>query len=134
MKIALVSTHATGEGGVPHYVASLARALAKGLEVTVYSSRFESLDGTGVRHRKIRAIGSSGIIFDLSFLIMSTVMIWGHRLKRVDEFDIIHSHVGSPFFSDVFTIHFWDHDAIARMKTATKNMPRDSSSAGSEVD
>ena len=126
MKIALVSTHATGEGGVPHYVASLARALAKGHEVTVYSSRFESLDGAGVRHRKIRAIGSSGMIFDFSFLIVSTIMIWGHRLKRGDEFDIIHSHVGSPFFSDVFTIHFWEQDAIARKKTATKDMPRDS--------
>ncbi len=126
MKIALVSTHATGEGGVPHYVASLARALAKGHEVTVYSSRFESLEGTGVRHRKIRAIGGSGMIFDLSFLIVSTVMIWGHRLKRGDEFDIIHSHVGSPFFSDVFTIHFGEQDAIARMKIATKDMPRDS--------
>ncbi len=126
MKIALVSTHATGEGGVPHYVASLARALAKGHEVTVYSSRFESLDGAGVRHRKIRAIGGSGMIFDFSFLIVSTIMIWGHRLKRGDEFDIIHSHVGSPLFSDVFTIHFWEHDAIALMKTATKDMPRDS--------
>ena len=99
MKIALVSTHATGEGGVPHYVASLARVLAEGHEVTVYSSRFESLDGTGVRHRKMRASGSSGMIFDLSFLIVSTLMIWGHRLKRGDDFDIIHSHVGSPFFA-----------------------------------
>ena len=126
MKIALVSTHATSEGGVPHYVASLARALAKGHEVTVYSSRFEGFDGTGVRHRKIRAIGSTGNIFDLSFLIVSTLMIWGHRLKRGDEFDIIHSHVGSPFFSDVFTSHFYEHDGIARMKTAKKDMPRDS--------
>ncbi|MCH8352180.1 MAG: glycosyltransferase, partial [Chloroflexi bacterium] len=126
MKIALVSTHATSEGGVPHYVASLARALAKGHEVTVYSSRFEGFDGTGVRHRKIRAIGSGGNIFDLSFLIVSTLVIWGHRLKRGDEFDIIHSHVGSPFFSDVFTSHFYEHDGIARMKTATKDMPRDS--------
>ena len=126
MKIALVSTHATSEGGVPQYVASLAGALAKRHEVTVYSSRFESCAGTGVRHRKIRAIGSSGMIFDLSFLIMSTLMVWGHRLKRGDEFDIIHSHVGSPFFSDVFTIHFWEQDAIARMKTATKDVPRDS--------
>lgn len=126
MKIALVSTHATSEGGVPHYVASLARALAKGHEVTVYSSRFESFAGTRVRHRRIRAIGSGGNIFDLSFLIVSTVMVWGHRLKRRDEFDIIHSHVGSPFFSDVFTSHFYEHDGIARMKTATKDMPRDS--------
>ena len=60
-----MSTHATSEGGVPHYVAYLARSLAKSHEVTVYSSRFESSDGTGVRHRKIRAIGSSGMIFDL---------------------------------------------------------------------
>ena len=126
MKIVLVSTHATGEGGVPHYVASLARSLAKGHEVTVYSSRFESFDGTGVRHRKIRTIGSGGNIFDLSFLVVSTLTTWGHRVKRRDEFDIIHSHVGSPFFSDVFTIHFWEQDAIARMKTATKDMPRDS--------
>ncbi len=65
MKIALVSTHAIGEGGVPHYVALLARALAKSHEVTVYSSRFESFDGTGVRHRKIRAIGSGGMILRL---------------------------------------------------------------------
>ena len=107
MKIALVSTHATSEGGVPHYVASLARALAMRHEVTVYSSRFEGFDGTGVRHRKIRAIGRAGNIFDLSFLIVSTLVIWGHRLKRGDEFDIIHSHVGSPFFSDVFTSHFY---------------------------
>ncbi|MCH8832422.1 MAG: glycosyltransferase family 4 protein [Chloroflexi bacterium] len=126
MKIALVSTHATSEGGVPHYVASLARALAQRHEVTVYSSRFESFDGTGVRHRKIRAIGSGGNIFDLSFLIMSTLVIWGCRLKRRDDFDIIHSHVGSPFFADVFTSHFYEHDGIARMKTATKDMPRDS--------
>ena len=126
MKIALVSTHATSEGGVPHYVASLARALAKGHEVTVYSSRFESLDGTGVRHRKIRTSGSGGNIFDLSFLIVSTLTIWGHRLKRGDEFDIIHSHVGSPFFADVFTNHFYEYDGIAGMKTATKEMPRDS--------
>ncbi len=126
MKIALVSTHATNEGGVPHYVASLARALVKGHEVTVYSSRFESLDGTGVRHRKIRAIGSSGVIFDLSFLIVSTLMIWGHRLKRRGEFDIIHTHVGSPLFSDVFTSHFYEHDGIARMKTPPKDMSWDS--------
>ena len=82
MKIALVSTHATSEGGVPHYVASLARALAKRHEVTVYSSRFESFDGTGVRHRKIRAVGSGGNIFDLTFLLVSTLVIWGYRLKR----------------------------------------------------
>ncbi|MCH8989048.1 MAG: glycosyltransferase family 4 protein [Chloroflexi bacterium] len=126
MKIALVSTHATSEGGVPHYVASLARALAKRHEVIVYSSRFESLDGTSVRHRKIKAIGRGGNIFDLSFLIVSTLIIWAHRLKRKGEFDIIHSHVGSPFFSDVFTSHFYEHDAIARMKTAPKDMPRDS--------
>ncbi len=126
MKIALVSTHATSEGGVPHYVASLARALAKSHEVTVYSSRFESLDGIGVWHRKIRAIGSTGMIFDFSFLIMSTLMIWGHRLKRGGEYDIIHSHVGSPFFSDVFTIHFYEHDGIARMKTATNDISRGS--------
>jgi len=125
-KIALESTHATSEGGVPHYVASLGRALAKRHEVTVYSSRFESFGGTGVRHRKIRAIGSRGNIFDLSFLIVSTLVIWGHRLKRRDEFDIIHSHVGSPFFSDVFTSHFYEHDGIAQMKTAAKDMPRDS--------
>ncbi len=124
MKILLVSTHATGDGGVPHYVASLARALAKRHEVTVYSSRFEGFDGTGVRHRKIRGIGSSGNIYDLSFLIVSTFMIWGHRIKRRDEFDIIHSHVGSPFFSDVFTSHFYEHDGIAQMKTAPKDMPR----------
>ena len=90
MKIALVSTHASNEGGVPHYVASLARALAMGHEVSVYSSSFESFDGTGVRHRKIRAIGSRGTIFDLSFQIVSTLIIWGHRLKRGHEFDIIH--------------------------------------------
>ena len=126
MKIALVSSNATSEGGVPQHVASLARALAKGNEVTIYSSTFGGFDGTGVRHRKIRAIGGSGIIFDLSFLIVSTLVIWGHRLKRVDEFDIIHSHLGSPFFSDVFTIHFCEHDGIARMKTAIKGMPRDS--------
>ena len=126
MKIALVSTHATSEGGVPHYVSSLARALAKGHEVTVYSSRFEGFDGTSVRHRKIRAIGSGGNIFDLSFLIVSTLMIWGHRVKRRNEFDIIHSHVGSPFFSEVFTSHFYEHDGIAQMKTAPKGIPRDS--------
>ena len=126
MKIALVSTHATGEGGVPHYVASLAKALAKRHEVTIYSSRFESFDGTGVRHRAIKAIGSGGNIFDLSFLIVSTLLIWGHRLKRGNEFDIIHSHVGSPFFSDVFTSHFYEHDAIAQMKTAAKDMRQDS--------
>ena len=125
MKIALVSSNATSEGGVPHYVASLARALAKGNEVTIYSSTFGSFDGTGVRCRKIRTIGGSGIIFDLSFLIVSTLVIWGHRLKRGDEFDIIHSHVGSPFFSDVFTSHFHERDGIARMKTAPKDMPRD---------
>ena len=126
MKIALVTTHATAEGGVPHYVASLARAMAKGHEVTVYSSRFEGFDGTGVRHRKIWTIGIGGNIFDLSFLIVSTLMIWGHRLKRGNEFDIIHSHVGSPFFSDVFTSHFYEREGIARMKTAPKNVPRDS--------
>ena len=126
MKIALVSTHATSEGGVPHYVSSLARALAKGHEVTVYSSRFEGFDGTSVRHRKIRAIGSGGNIFDLSFLIVSTLVIWAHRVKRRNEFDIIHSHVGSPFFSEVFTSHFYEHDGIAQMKTAPKGIPRDS--------
>ena len=124
MKIALVSTHATKEGGVPHYVASLAIALAKAHEITVYSSRFEGFDGTGIRHHKIRTIGSGGNIFDLSFLIVSTFVIWGHRLKRGDEFDIIHSHVGSPFFSDLFTSHFYEHDGIAQIKAATKDMPR----------
>jgi len=61
MKIALVSTHATSEGGGPNYVASLARVLAKGHEVAIYMSRFESFDGIGVRHRKIRTIGSGGL-------------------------------------------------------------------------
>ena len=106
MKIALVSTHATNEGGVPQYVGSLARALAKDHDVTVYSSRFEGFDGTGVRHRKIRTIGSGGNIFDLSFLFVSTLVIWGHRLKRGDEFDIMHSHLATPYYSDVFTSHF----------------------------
>ena len=125
MKIALVATHATNEGGVPHYVASLASALAYRHEVTIYSSKFESFEGTGVRHRQIKAIGSGGNIFDLTFLIVSTLVIWVHRLRRRDEFDIIHSHVGSPFFSDVFTSHFYEREGIAQMKTAPKDMPRD---------
>ncbi len=115
IKIALVSRHAYGREGTPQYVTALARALATSHEVTIFSGKFEGLDGKGIRHRRVRTISSSGVLFDISFLIASTIMLWRSRLE--DEFDIVHSHhYGSPFFVDVVTSHCIQRAGIAHLR------------------
>lgn len=124
MKIALVSRHAYGLEGVPCHVTALARALATSHQVTIFSDRFEGLDGTAVRHRRVRAVGGSGFVFDVTFFITSTLMLWISRLKGKDQFDIIHSHhYGSPFFSDVITSHYCQREGIYQMRSQVDDMP-----------
>ena len=125
IKIALVSRHAYGREGTPQYVTALARALATSHEVTIFSGKFEGLDGKGIRHRRVRTISSSGVLFDISFLIASTIMLWRSRLE--DEFDIVHSHhYGSPFFVDVVTSHYCQQEGIDRVRRHGDGILRES--------
>lgn len=115
MKIAVVARHVETFEGVPTYVAALARALATSHEVTVFSATFDARDATGVRHRRVRALGRCGVLFHVTFFISSTLMLWRCRLKK--SFDIIHSHhYASPFFTDVITSHNCEREAFAQMR------------------
>lgn len=125
MKIALVTRHAYSREGMPQYVTALARALATSHEVTIFSGKFEGLDGTAIRHREVRTIGGSGVLFDISFFIASTIMLWRSRLG--DEFDIVHSHhYGSPFFVDVVTSHYCQQEGIDQVMRHADGIPRES--------
>ncbi len=115
LKIALVSSHANSFAGAPKYVTSLARALAVDHEVTIFSATLEGLEGTSVRHRRVRVPVSDGNVFELAFSLVSAAMLWRSHLKG--EFDIVHSHrYGSPFFSDVFTSHYCEQEGIDQVR------------------
>ena len=103
MKIALVSTHATSEEGVPHYVSNLARAMARHHEVTIFSQTFEEMEDTGVRHRTVESVGGVASFGDVSAV-------------DSEEFDIIHSHdYEYPFVSDVLTSHYCEQEGVDRI-------------------
>lgn len=124
MKIALVARHVESFEGVPTYVAALARVLATSHEVTVFSATFDAPDATGVRHRRVRALGTCGVLFHVTFFISSTLMLWRYRLNGKKSFDIIHSHhYASPFFTDIITSHNCEWEAFAQTRCHEGSRP-----------
>lgn len=90
MKIALVTPFAPSNEGVGGVVTALATALSANHGVTILSARGPRLVDTTIRQRKVRTIGGSGLLFDLTFFLSSTLMLWWSRRKGRREFDIIH--------------------------------------------
>lgn len=120
MKIALIITDASIPGGVSHYVNALARALAKIHEVTICSAKFGGLENPGVRHRKIRALATSGFLLDVTFFISCWLTFWADRISnrvlRRKGFDIIHSHhYFSAAYSAVATSHYCEQEGVIQM-------------------
>jgi UDP-glucose:(heptosyl)LPS alpha-1,3-glucosyltransferase len=124
VKIALIARHVHGQGGVPHHVRALARALAQCHEVTIFSARFEDLEGCRVRHRRICVLGETNMFCDLTFFIGATLVIWWSRRKFPGYFDIIHSHhYGAPFFADLLSSHYCERKGVECMSVAMVGAP-----------
>lgn len=116
MRIALVTHHAHNHGGVPQYVVALATALAQNHEVTIFSSDFEGLEDTAVRHRRVWAMGSSGFVWPVMFPLWSSLLLILSRLKKTGRFDIIHTHGDYAAFADVNTSHFCEAEEVERLR------------------
>ena len=102
MRIALVSRHVNNFREVPQYVGSLARALAKSQEVSIFSETFEGLEGTGVQHRPVQSIDAESV----PSLVPS---------ELTPRYDIVHSHhYDYPFKSDVITSHYCEREGLHR--------------------
>jgi UDP-glucose:(heptosyl)LPS alpha-1,3-glucosyltransferase len=120
MKVALVSRHVNDFAGVPGHVSSLARALARNHEVTIFSETFEGLDGTGVAHQAVRWTGSAISLQDASPL-------------QDAECDIVHSHhYDYPFPSDVMTSHYCEREGLDRIGLGVRDEDYSDSAIWSE--
>lgn len=127
MKIALVVGRANAREGVPYYVSALATALAHNHEVTIFSARFEDLNFSGIQRRRVWTIGSSGIVFLVTFIMNVTLLLWWAKFIKRVNFDIIHSHfIWVPFFAQVVTAHYCEREAILAMDRHGKGLPRSS--------
>lgn len=115
MRIALVSHHVHRHGGPPQYVAALAAALALDHEVTIFSSSFEGLEHTGVRHRKVWA-PDGDFVWSVTFPLATSLLLLLSRLKRAGRFDIVHTHGDFPAFADVLTSHFCEAEEVERLR------------------
>jgi glycosyltransferase involved in cell wall biosynthesis len=123
MRIALVTHHAHAFAGVPQYVSCLARSLSAQHDVTVISSTFDGLEGTGIHHRRLRAIGSGGPVFELSFFLSSAITLWRERRSEAG-FDVVHSHhYSSPLFSDLLTSHYCEVEGIRQVRRRPTGAP-----------
>ena len=125
MKIALVVGRANVHEGVPFYVSALATVLAYNHEVTIFSSSFEGLEKGDIRQRRVWTIGGSSIVFDATFIISVTLLLWWAKFIKRADFDIIHSHfIWVPFFAQVVTSHYCEREAILAMDRQGKGLPR----------
>lgn len=117
MKIALVTYNVHRHRGVPLYVANLATALVQDHEVTIFSSGFEGLGDTGVRHRRVWAFGG-GLIWPVTFNLSSSLLLFRSRLKKEGGFDIIHVHAydSTTPTADLITSHFCEAEDLERLR------------------
>ncbi len=112
----MVTHHAYRHGGIPGYVAALATALAPNHEVTIFSSGFEGMEGTGVRHRRVLALGG-GLIRFATFCVTSSLLILLSRAKKAGSFDIIHAHnYDCAALADVITSHFCEAEGCYQLR------------------
>lgn len=117
MRIALVTHHAHRHGGVPQYVAALAEALALNHEVTIFSSSFEDLEDTRIRHRKVRSLGGSSLIRVATFSVVGSLLLLLSRLGKARRFDIVHAHnYDCVALADVLTFHYRVREAWEGMR------------------
>jgi len=125
MKIAFVTPFAPSNEGVGGVVTALAIALSVNHQVTILSARGPRLVGTTVRQRKVRTIGGPGLLFDLTFFLSSTLMLWWSRRKGRQEFDIIHyHHHGYTLGADVTTSHYCEQEGVDQLRHQPKDRPR----------
>ena len=116
MRIALIVTRVNSYLGAPHYVASLARALAVEHDVTVFSTEFRGLDGQSVKHRQVKGFGT-GTLFDRTFSLDSAAKLREARLSGSENFDVVNSHhYGTAFVSNVVTSHYCEQEGVRRMR------------------
>ena len=124
MRIALVTHRVHRHGGVPQYVAALATALVPDHEVTIFSSSFEGLGDTDVRHRRVWALGS-GFIWSVTFNLSSLLLLFLSHLKKEGGFDIIHAHAydSTVLAANVITSHFCEAEDLERLRRQGSGVP-----------
>ncbi len=120
MKIALLTPNVHGLAGVPHYVASLTRAMAADNEVTIFSIGADELDCAGICHRKVWASGRSGFAQSATFSLASTLLLFLSRFGEWGRFDIIHTHGDYTGLEDIITSHYCQAAEIERLRQSPK--------------
>ena len=125
MKIALVTPSAPSNEGVGGVVTPLAEALSARHDVTIISATPRKVAGATLGHRKVWTVGNSGLLFDLSFFLSSTLTLWWSCRNGKREFDIVHyHHHGYALGADVTTSHCCEQESVDQtMRGVTTNRP-----------
>ena len=122
LKIGLVSSRINSFAGVPKYVSSLARALAREHKVTIFSADFGGMDGSGVRHRRVDGLTARGNMSDRIFGRDAALQL--RESRRAGEFDIVHyHHYHDPVSGDVITSHYCEEEGTHQMARHPADAP-----------
>ena len=129
MKIALIAPLAPSNEGIGGVVGPLAEALSASHDVTIVSARGgQALTGTDVRHLRVPALGSPGsLLFDLTFFVSSSLLLWWARWRGRHGFDIVHHHHhGVSLGANVTSAHFcerWNVEVMGRSRRGRGHRP-----------
>ena len=131
MKIALVAPLAPSNEGIGGVVGPLAAALSASHDVTIVSAGGgEALADTDVRHLRVPTLGRPGSpLFELTFFVSSTLLLWWARWRARQPFDIVHHHHhGVSVGADVTSAHCcerWNAEIMDRSRREHGDRPSD---------
>ncbi len=99
MKIAFVLRYITEKGSSKYAVEVIRRMLKKGHEVHVFANKWDNIEG--VRFHKIPVLPFSFYAQELSFMLLSTLIVNFQRRR----FDSVYSQPGRFFSPDIAGVH-----------------------------